>query len=565
MRTLHFYFCTLALVTTVMVSQARAQSLQWVAVDTMENAFGPASIQANPLVYDPYSNALVLVHRAATTYGRSSGQLWYNRTFPSLSSIGNWRRVSELNSGIGDFCRYPTAAISNPLCSADTSQVSVVWSAPFIYRQIAFGALAYGFDQLGKGMPHAAISFGPDTSFDDYSVIWTQRCSPFTIWAASASFDKLVFYRTSNFATVDTALVYTWFGFGQLISGMERNGIQYLGIWKRFIEDSTSTYNVGYAKSTNNGATWSDWIRPQPDWTFIPSIRSSIYRNWKDNNSPFFTEPVYSFDMLVDANNRVHFIGCATDSTFYQTRQGIVEVYETTSGWDAKIIQTNLNVGTMLNYGDAGIYETGRHIQASTNTDGTILAVVWLDAGSSAPADTLPDIWFSHRTLTGNWSTPENITRTPDKAELLLHAAPTLKRNSSTSYSMFLGRSYESGVSTYPPNNGNRTVFYVAQHTFTTTSVENNELHPNSFSLFQNYPNPFNPTTTISYQIPTASHVTLKVFDVLGREVATLVNEVQGSGFKSVELNASGLASGVYLYRLQTGSFSQTRKLILMK
>jgi hypothetical protein len=88
---------------------------------------------------------------------------------------------------------------------------------------------------------------------------------------------------------------------------------------------------------------------------------------------------------------------------------------------------------------------------------------------------------------------------------------------------------------------------------------------PDRFELSQNYPNPFNPTTVISYQLPTTAMVTLKVYDVLGREVATLVNARQSAGTYSVTFNGAALASGVYFYRLQTGSFVQTKKLMLMK
>ena len=85
------------------------------------------------------------------------------------------------------------------------------------------------------------------------------------------------------------------------------------------------------------------------------------------------------------------------------------------------------------------------------------------------------------------------------------------------------------------------------------------------FALEQNYPNPFNPGTTINYQLSTQSHVTLKVFDVLGREVATLINGVQESGYKSVDFNANNLSSGIYFYRLSAGSFTETKKLLLLK
>jgi dienelactone hydrolase len=88
---------------------------------------------------------------------------------------------------------------------------------------------------------------------------------------------------------------------------------------------------------------------------------------------------------------------------------------------------------------------------------------------------------------------------------------------------------------------------------------------PASFALSQNYPNPFNPTTTISYSLPAAVHVTLKVFDVLGREVATLVDGNQHAGANSLKFDASRLSSGVYYYRIVAGSFTGSRQMLLLR
>jgi subtilisin family serine protease len=93
---------------------------------------------------------------------------------------------------------------------------------------------------------------------------------------------------------------------------------------------------------------------------------------------------------------------------------------------------------------------------------------------------------------------------------------------------------------------------------------ENQNKLPDSFALFQNYPNPFNPSTVISYQIPKAGHVKLKVYDVLGREVATLIDKEQIAGSYKVEFSGQ-LSSGVYFYRLTAGEFSQTKKMLLLK
>jgi hypothetical protein len=88
---------------------------------------------------------------------------------------------------------------------------------------------------------------------------------------------------------------------------------------------------------------------------------------------------------------------------------------------------------------------------------------------------------------------------------------------------------------------------------------------PEDFSLTQNYPNPFNPSTVISYRLPVNSNVKLKVYDVLGNEVATLVNEEKPTGEYEVEFDATGLPSGIYFYQLEAGNFIQTQKMLLLK
>lgn len=94
------------------------------------------------------------------------------------------------------------------------------------------------------------------------------------------------------------------------------------------------------------------------------------------------------------------------------------------------------------------------------------------------------------------------------------------------------------------------------------TAVLEEEIFPSTFFLNQNYPNPFNPSTSIQYQIAGISQVTLKVYDVLGNEVATLVNEAKPAGSYEVNFNASKLSSGIYFYKLQAGTFLKTKKMI---
>jgi hypothetical protein len=88
---------------------------------------------------------------------------------------------------------------------------------------------------------------------------------------------------------------------------------------------------------------------------------------------------------------------------------------------------------------------------------------------------------------------------------------------------------------------------------------------PQAYGLGQNYPNPFNPTTEIAFALPEAAHVTLEIYNVLGQRVATLVDDFREAGTYTVNWDASSQSSGIYLYRLQTGQFIETRKMILLK
>ena len=139
---------------------------------------------------------------------------------------------------------------------------------------------------------------------------------------------------------------------------------------------------------------------------------------------------------------------------------------------------------------------------------------------------------------------------------------------------LFSGKVYkipDTGINNVPlPIDGYQArVFYYGSDSVKVITAVNNELAnnavPGSYKLFQNYPNPFNPTSVIKYQTVKAGLVTLKVYDILGREVATLVNEVKAAGIHECIFNGSGLSSGVYIYQLKAGDFISAKKFTLMK
>ncbi len=114
-------------------------------------------------------------------------------------------------------------------------------------------------------------------------------------------------------------------------------------------------------------------------------------------------------------------------------------------------------------------------------------------------------------------------------------------------------------------NSNNKPIETIAVFNDIPLDIVGNQEFPTNYNLFQNYPNPFNPTTKIKYSIPNSDKVLIKVYDVLGREVETLLNECENAGTYEIEFDGSNLTSGLYFYKITSGKYSETKKMILMK
>ena len=97
------------------------------------------------------------------------------------------------------------------------------------------------------------------------------------------------------------------------------------------------------------------------------------------------------------------------------------------------------------------------------------------------------------------------------------------------------------------------------------SKVEDDDIFPNQFMLEQNYPNPFNPSTIIKFGIPERANVVIKIYDILGSEVITLINQEMDIGWYEVQFNASNYSSGIYIYRMQAGNYISTKKMLMVK
>lgn len=165
----------------------------------------------------------------------------------------------------------------------------------------------------------------------------------------------------------------------------------------------------------------------------------------------------------------------------------------------------------------------------------------FMKLGASSPAET----FFVDTTFPG-WSAGFRIQK-PDEGVFIYVAGRAYRFDTTISY-----QNYNYIIKNYmtasPP-----------------VGVEDEVTAVTNFELYQNYPNPFNPSTKIKYQIPAAGNVSLKVFDVLGREVASLINEEKPAGAYEVDFNASSLSSGIYFYTIKSNSFVSTKKMLLIK
>ncbi len=229
---------------------------------------------------------------------------------------------------------------------------------------------------------------------------------------------------------------------------------------------------------------------------------------------------------------------------------------------------------TSLTYSQSFEVETSNQFVQSQLNDEVIFTMEIINTGTQnlsvyikRTANNIPTGWSSSLCFTFCFSPAiDSIATTRDFGSSPIEPGDTAE----VSLHIFTDANPDSGnVSIKIASLDNPSVFYDFQ--FRTSSIPNNveNEEPVQFVLHQNYPNPFNPTTTIEYSIPNVGtpvqNVQLKIYDVLGREIATLVNEKQSPGDYSVKFDASKLNSGVYFYTLQAGDFIATKKMILIK
>lgn len=605
----------------VNLSPKKVGSLTVVEATTTSFAYGPASTNLHPLQYDPYANLLYIVHRAQVTtsggYGASTGEIWYSYS----TDLGqSWTRVAAFNPGNTSTGRYPSAAFYNPGKSATKADAGILTVFPKVTPSPAWSTFAWGFDQAQAGSVLSGNIDSPGTGY-----LWDsqQPCmvsdkletdgTAWVYWYSSKALESggdtasVKFWRTKDFSNIEKLEPKVWSSIhfnlnGQRSAGQKVvNGNIYVGFvapFNKYYVDTTdfgttkfstipSGWYVGYSKSTDNGNHWVAFNQGTKSvgegWNVcdprrIPML-SKFDRLWDWVKGDEYVS--YAADMTVDKNGKVHFIIGLTD-TIAATGAGlqgnigveaIAEVFETdNNGWDGRVIMEYSNNGqydsydTLVNFSYGGLNQQGYMPVVATDKDGEIIVATWV--GKGVGTNNYNDIFMSYRKLTDNyWSTPVNLTESADIHETSYHMAPVVKSLGNNQYQIFVVYQWPKDGAYTSDADLKVTSLMVGNYVFTAapTGTEDSKVKVNNFELMQNYPNPFNPTTRIQFVLPQSMNVTLKVYDVMGKEIATLLDGKANAGLNTVEFNASNLGSGVYFYKLNAGSYSSTKKMVLTK
>ena len=334
---------------------------------------------------------------------------------------------------------------------------------------------------------------------------------------------------------------------------------------------STSPANTFVFKTTDGGTTWAQVFTQVGG--FVDDIRM------KDATTGFmYGDPVGTRWSLWKTTNA----GTTWDSAGLYLPQAAAE-----AGWNNAMFidgnaiwfgTNNTKVYKSINFGATGSWVSGATTGSANSYSvafnnakgfsGTSAAVVSTDAGLTYTATTFlgaGNIYAINAVKNTNkfWFERANI----------VYASTDNGTTWAAQYTGTAGVTYQamsivlsgSTLRGWTLSNTGEIIMFDQQNVVTGVNPVYTATTPNNYNLSQNYPNPFNPTTRINFALPKSGLVTLKVYNILGKEVATLVNEVKNIGTYSVDFNASNLSSGIYFYKLEVNGFSEVKKMSLIK
>ena len=326
-------------------------------------------------------------------------------------------------------------------------------------------------------------------------------------------------------------------------------------------DNRTQKYEIYYKNSTNSGVSWSPDIKLTNGfydfgmpcisatdqninivWQDIRVKNEEIYYKHSTNNGITWSSVVrLTVDSAISEDPFIFASGSNVHIVWADIRDGgNTEIYHKRSSDGGSSWSSDIRLTNALNTSD----------YPAIAVSGSMVHLVWHDY-----RDGNMEIYYKLSTDGGiSWSSDTRLTNSPDYSLI-----PSIALNGSAINIIWHDR-----------RNGPSEIYYKKNPTGNITGLSNiNSQFAGKYLLFQNFPNPFNPITTIKYTIPVGTgrdlSVQLKVYDMDGKEIASLVNEKQSAGYYSVEFDGSKFASGIYFYRLSVGEFTETRKMLLIK
>jgi len=529
------------------------------------NAYSGQNPWTNLIAYDPYSNLAAIVKRVDRT-GAGSGVIVYQT---SNDGGATWSaQSSPINPTGFNMGRHPNVLISNPTKSPDPAAATVVAN----YNDLTagggqnFGDVLYtSFKQNAPG----TVAFSGRDADDAFSVaggtdLNNGNCY-FAIYAANSRYtaaSKLTNGGTAlspHVVVVPGANMLTQGAQGGVALDVGNDGTIHYVSRARFSSGAPTSaiFIWRYQRSTDGGATWS-----APEYV-LPNVAAGRH----DSN--------YEYDFIVDAANQVHLAGLLVDTlaTSASTAVALYDIVRSATGtWRAtKVADIRRFVYNAIRQEPGGnpLQQLNEPEYAKTK-DGKTLALKWIDIIPNATGTdaVTPEVWVASASFALGkrndppWSTPRNISNSPAIAEVFTNLA---------SYMSDAGQLFMFYLTPSVGDVSECSLWFLPEAKIVTAVAETPKLTPAHFVLQQNYPNPFSPqgagtaSTNISFSLPVAAVVKLQVLDMLGNEVATLINGRLAAGPHQVIFAPPQLANGVYFYRLQVGAFSTIKKMIVMR
>ncbi|GAB1350425.1 hypothetical protein MASR1M107_26400 [Ignavibacteriales bacterium] len=419
----------------------------------MANTFSTAWPGLKPLASAPFSNLLMVIHRANTTYAPSSGALVYNI---STDNGMTWsRKLPPVNSQVDYGARYPTLALRIDSGAApSTAKAFSLFGQNSVIPEIDHGAALIS-DVLNA--TSTSVVFNSMSGISSTTLCWASDINNYFFWIGmSSGSGDILLKRTTDLGTVQSFPMFNAPALGGVIipvRGISHKGKLFFGFLARSpLGNLSQTYLPAFVTSTDNGETWS----PVQWADFRQSLGLSRFDQLWDWN-PTNQLLNYSADMAVSYNGKVHFaLGLQdTNLTVQQGRNAIVDLCQEGTYWAGFIAADKLNDISYSMLEGPAVGQMGYGVNIATSPVMGVYAVSWVHPTGNNPADTLCDIWFSSR-LDGMYFMPVmNLTNTPGKNENNHHMASMINfANGSFSFNADIIFNYPAGYEGHFPNGG---------------------------------------------------------------------------------------------------------------